>query len=210
MPTLISFLQALPWILICLFVWRWLVRKNDHARKLRRAMSKYRANKLTGGCCWLNKKSSRAYTVLWVTNQERVGKKGWELHVTYTIDFKNMYTRPISEFCDKFFYFEAYHSGSDLRLDELLQEATGRVSPDGTLHVPTVGDVWFQGTCHSVPEDLQKQGHPPQFTTKVFANIEEVFGLGRERPIVIYSIDGKRYASLVYQFCELWQKQDQQ
>jgi len=66
------------------------------------------------------------------------------------------------------------------------------------------------GTCHSVHEDLQKHGHPPQFITKVFANIEEVFGLGRERPIVIYSIDGKRYASLVYQFCELWQKQDQQ
>ena len=199
---LIDTLKALPTIVLCFIVWRHFMRQRDIQRSLLNAQYEYNRGKLGRGNVWIHLKTGRPYTVLWLTNTG-TSKAGWEVNVVYTNDFKQVYSRPFSEFCDKFCHISA---GSTEQHFEILK-TTMRFENNTELRVPQAGEIWFEGTVHAVPQELVEQGHAPQVVSQRRAHIDMVLGLGEAHPVVVYTVNEKQTAMLLSQFIFIYSKE---
>lgn len=205
---LIDILKAIPAIVLCYTIWRWLLNKHEYRRNLERAYSHYTKGDLDRGSVWIHLKSGRPYTVLFLTNTGATKSdwkvyNDWEINVVYTSDFEQIYNRPYSEFCKK---FHKISRGSNeehftLTLMHMQMEANTRIA------LPKEGEMWFEGTVHATPPELVEQGHVPQVVSQRRARIDMVLALGEAHPVVVYTVNDKQTAMLLSQFIFIFRKE---
>lgn len=200
-------MPVIPWLLLSFIVWRYFDRLRIEREQKLHGHECYTAGQLRPGSCWIHKRSARAYTILWLTNVN-ADKPGWEIQVTYTHDYKYVYTRSLSEFCAKFFLFEYKSSEA---LDRGCQLAAlhsmSRVGPDGILHIPAPGETWCKGTVRALySDDSNKQLGQENIIEE--AKILQLYALDTAQPIVLYSVNEKPTAILLFQFIDQFRKQD--
>ena len=195
-------LKAIPAIILCYLVWRYITVKVERDRHLIKAQEHYNCRRLDSGNVWIHLKSGRPYTVLCLTNTG-TSKSGWEINVIYTNDFKQIYNRPFSEFCHKFTHVSRGKNEEHftITLMGLQMEANTRIV------IPREGEIWFEGTVHATPPELVKQGHAPQVVSQRRAHIDLVLGLGEAHPIVVYTVNEKQTAMLLSQFIFIYRKE---
>lgn len=195
-------LKAIPAIILCYLVWRYITAKVERDRHLIKAQEHYNCGRLDSGNVWIHLKSGRPYTVLCLTNTG-TSKSGWEINVIYTNDFKQIYNRPFSEFCHKFTHVSRGKNEEHftITLMGLQMEANTRIV------TPREGEIWFDGTVHATPPELVKHGHAPQVVSQRRAHIDLVLGLGEAHPIVVYTVNEKQTAMLLSQFIFIYRKE---
>ncbi|AWY08317.1 hypothetical protein HOT49_gp037 [Erwinia phage vB_EamM_Alexandra] len=205
---LIDILKAVPAIVLCYIIWRWLLNKRDHKRNLERAHKHYMDGDLKWGNVWIHRKSGRPYTVLWLTNTGTTKSdwkiyNDWEINVVYTHDFQQIYSRPYGEFCQKFFHTS--RGQNEEHFDKILTEV--QMINNTRLELPREGEMWFEGTVHATPPELVAKGHAAQVVSQRRARIDLVLGVGEAHPVVVYTVNDKQTAMLLSQFIFIFRKE---
>lgn len=169
--------------------YRRLQKEKQYFSFLNRAMHSYHCGELDSGASWTHKKSGKPYTVMWLTNVD-TDRPGWEIHVTYTNDFFNLYTRPISEFFEKFAPCYEIDNKAPPSIFELMAMVSNRVENNKLIR-PQQGETW---------ENVGRKG--PRIEAKVL----DVLALDTAQPVVLYSVNGQSTAKLLFQFTTLFKK----
>lgn len=203
---LIDFLKALPAIILCYIVWRWLLNKRDRNRHLRKAQEHYNHGRLDSGNVWIHLKTGRPYTVLCLTNtgvNKSNWRNAWEINVVYTNDFEQVWNRPFSEFCHKFTHVS--RGGNEEHFTTTLMWM--QMEANTRIVIPHEGEMWFEGTVHATPPELVARGHAPQVVSQRRAHIDMVLGVGEAHPVVVYTVNDKQTAMLLSQFIFIFRKE---
>lgn len=196
-------LKAIPAIILCYILWRYVMNKVERDRHLIKAQEHYNCGRLDRGNVWVHLKTGRPYTVLCLTNTG-TSKAGWEINVIYTNDFQQIYNRPFSEFCLKFTHVSRGENKEQFNttLAWMQMEANTRIT------LPKEGEIWVESSLRNEPpQKLMAQGH----VAKVYplrARIEMVLGLGEAHPIVVYTVNEEHQtAMLLSQFIFVYHKE---
>lgn len=196
-------LKAIPAIILCYILWRYVMNKVERDRHLIKAQEHYNCGRLDRGNVWVHLKTGRPYTVLCLTNTG-TSKAGWEINVIYTNDFQQIYNRPFSEFCHKFAHISRGENKEQFNttLAWMQMEANTRIT------LPKEGEIWVESSRRNEPtQKLMAQGH----VAKVYplrARIEMVLGLGEAHPIVLFTVnESKQTAMLLSQFIFIYHKE---
>ena len=196
-------LKAIPAIILCYILWRYVMNKVERDRHLIKAQEHYNCGRLDRGNVWVHLKTGRPYTVLCLTNTG-TSKAGWEINVIYTNDFQQIYNRPFSEFCHKFAHISRGENKEQFNttLAWMQMEANTRIT------LPKEGEIWVESSLRNEPpQKLMAQGH----VAKVYplrARIEMVLGLGEAHPIVVFTVnESKQTAMLLSQFIFIYHKE---
>jgi len=196
-------LKAIPAIILCYLIWRYVMNKVERDRHLIKAQEHYNCGRLDRGNVWVHLKTGRPYTVLCLTNTG-TSKAGWEINVIYTNDFQQIYNRPFSEFCHKFAHISRGENKEQFNttLAWMQMEANTRIT------LPKEGEIWVESSLRNEPpQKLMAQGH----VAKVYplrARIEMVLGLGEAHPIVVFTVnESKQTAMLLSQFIFIYHKE---
>ncbi|UAW96525.1 hypothetical protein pEaSNUABM22_00037 [Erwinia phage pEa_SNUABM_22] len=203
---LIDFLKAVPAIILCYIIWRYVTNKVERDRHLRKAQEHYNHGRLDSGNVWIHLKTGRPYTVLCLTNtgvNKSNWRNAWEINVVYTNDFEQVWNRPFSEFCHKFTHVSRGPNEEHFTttLMGMQMEANTRIL------IPHEGEMWFEGTVHATPPELVAQGHAPQVVSQRRAHIDMVLGVGQAHPVVVYTVNDKQTAMLLSQFIFIYRKE---
>lgn len=204
--TLLDLFHVLSWLIIAFIAYRHLLSYRDRRRLLEKAQEHYNHGRLDRGNVWIHVKSGRPYTVLCLTNtgvNKSNWRNDWEINVIYTNDFKQIWSRPFSEFCHKFTHVSRGENEEHftITLMGLQMEANTRIL------IPREGEMWFEGTVHATPPELVKQGHAPQVVSQRRAHIDMVLGLGEAHPVVVFTVNEKQTAMLLSQFIYIYRKE---
>lgn len=196
-------LKAIPAIILCYLIWRYVMNKVERDRHLIKAQEHYNCGRLDRGNVWVHLKTGRPYTVLCLTNTG-TSKAGWEINVIYTNDFQQIYNRPFSEFCHKFAHISRGENKEQFNttLAWMQMEANTRIT------LPKEGEIWVESSRRNeLTQKLMAQGH----VAKVYplrARIEMVLGLGEAHPIVVFTVnESKQTAMLLSQFIFIYHKE---
>lgn len=203
---LIDILKALPAIILCYIIWRWLLTKRDRRRHLEQAQSHYNCGRLDSGNVWIHLKTGRSYTVLCLTNtgvNKSNWRNDWEINVVYTNDFEQVWNRPFSEFCHKFAHVS--RGGNEEHFAATLMGM--QMEANTRILIPHEGEMWFEGTVHATPPELVARGHAPQVVSQRRARIDMVLGVGEAHPVVVYTVNDKQTAMLLSQFIFIFRKE---
>lgn len=203
---LIDILKAIPAIVLCYIVWRWLLNKRDHKRDLEVAQYNYNTSRLNKGNVWTHLKTGRPYTILYLTNtgvNKSNWRKDWEINVVYTSDFEQVWNRPFSEFCKKFAHLSR-GEGEEYFTTTLMW---AQMEANTRLVLPHEGEIWFEGTVHDLPPELVAQGHTPQVVSQRRAHIDMVLAIDKPHPVVVYTVNDKQTAMLLSQFIFIFRKE---
>ena len=201
-------LKAIPAIILCYLAWKHINHKWKYRRNLQIAYDHYMQGDLDRGHVWIHLKSGRPYTVLFLTNAGATKSdwkvyRDWEINVVYTNDFKQIYNRPYSEFCEKFHHISRGQDEEHFTttLMYMQMEANTRIA------IPQEGEMWFEGTVHATPPNLVAQGHPTQVVSQRRAHVDMVLALGETHPVVVYTVNDKQTAMLLAQFIFIFRKE---
>ena len=196
-------LKAIPAIILCYILWRYVTNKVERDRHLIKAQEHYNCGRLDRGNVWVHLKTGRPYTVLCLTNTG-TSKAGWEINVIYTNDFQQIYNRPFSEFCHKFTHVSRGENKEQFNttLAWMQMEANTRIT------LPKEGEIWVESSRRNEPpQKLAAQGH----VAKVFplrVRIDLVLGIGQAHPIVVYTVNEEHQtAMLLSQFIFVYHKE---
>ncbi|MEG0376508.1 MAG: hypothetical protein RR672_12820 [Raoultibacter sp.] len=196
-------LKAIPAIILCYILWRYVMNNVERDRHLIKAQEHYNCGRLDRGNVWVHLKTGRPYTVLCLTNTG-TSKAGWEINVIYTNDFQQIYNRPFSEFCHKFHHLSRGSNDAHFNttLDWMQMEANTRIT------LPKEGEIWVESSRRNEPpQKLMAQGH----VAKVYplrARIDMVLGLGEAHPVVVFTVnESKQTAMLLSQFIFIYHKE---
>ncbi|QZE57251.1 hypothetical protein MPK71_gp042 [Erwinia phage pEa_SNUABM_1] len=203
---LFDILKAIPAIILCYLVWRYVTKKVERDRHLIKAQEQYNRGRLDRGNVWIHLKTGRPYTVLGLTNtgvNKSNWRNDWEINVIYTNDFEQIWNRPFSEFCHKFTHVSRGENEEHftITLMGMQMEANTRIL------IPREGEMWFEGTVHATPPELVAQGHAPQVVSQRRAHIDMVLGVGEAHPVVVYTVNEKQTAMLLSQFIFIYRKE---
>ena len=204
--TLLDLFHVLPWLIIAFIVYRHLLSYCDRRRLLEKAQEHYNHGRLDRGNVWIHLKTGRPYTVLWLTNtgvNKSNWRKGWEINVTYTNDFEQIWNRPYSEFCQKFHH----HSRGENEEHFTLTLMAEQMIHNTKICLPKEGETWFKGTVHATDPELIAQGHPSQTTTQTRVHINHVLALEEAHPVVVFTVNEKQTAMLLSQFIFTYRKE---
>lgn len=205
-PVLIDILKAVPAIILCYIIWRWFQNRVERDRNLIKAQEHYNHGRLDRGNVWIHSKTGRPYTVLWLTNtgvNKSNWRKGWEINVTYTNDFEQIWNRPYSEFCQKFHHYSRGENEEHFTLTLMAEQMIHNTK----ICLPKEGETWFKGTVHATDPELIAQGHPSQTTTQTRVHINHVLALEEAHPVVVFTVNEKQTAMLLSQFIFTYRKE---
>lgn len=205
--TLLDLFHVLPWLIIAFIVYRHLLSYCDRRRLLEKAQEHYNHGRLDRGNVWIHLKTGRPYTVLWLTNtgvNKSNWRKGWEINVTYTNDFEQIWNRPYSEFCQKFHHHSRGENEEHFTLMLMAEEMLNNTK----IRLPKEGETWVESSRRNEPpQKLMAQGH----VAKVYplrARIDMVLGLGEAHPVVVFTVnESKQTAMLLSQFIFIYHKE---
>lgn len=204
--TLLDLFHVLSWLIIAFIAYRHLLSYRDRRRLLEKAQEHYNHGRLDRGNVWIHVKSGRPYTVLWLTNtgvNKSNWRKGWEINVTYTNDFEQIWNRPYSEFCQKFHHHSRGENEEHFTLTLMTEEMLNNTK----ICLPKEGETWFKGTVHATDPELIAQGHPSQTTTQTRVHINQVLALEEAHPVVVFTVNEKQTAMLLSQFIYIYRKE---
>lgn len=200
-------LKAIPAIILCYFVWRYITNNVERDRQLRNAQTHYNCGRLARGNVWVHLKTGRPYTVLWLTNtgvNKSNWRNDWEINVVYTNDFEQVWNRPFSEFCHKFAHVS--RGGNEEHFTVFMMET--QFLNNTRLCLPKEGETWVESSRRNEPPpQLVAQGH----IAKVYplrAHIDMVLGLGESHPVVVFTVNEEHQtAMLLSQFIFIYHKE---